>query len=205
MSYLSLLSRTRQRYAAIKRQMPQYWLDALVEQYRRERAAAVQVVGTVLGVLRQNELQQELVIPGVNIVTNDGDTYYAQSIAAETPTDDFDAAAAGLRLGTGSTAPTKTDTDVTTENSAGRHALDATYERTADPDADNTGAGADIVTWRYSYLTSEGNITNIAEGAIVDNRTTPTAALTHFLFAAAFTKTSADTLKVFVNHTLNGV
>jgi hypothetical protein len=48
-------------------------------------------------------------------------------------------------------------------------------------------------------------VSGIIEGAIVDDRTTPTAALTHFLFAASFNKTSSDTLKVFVNHTMNGV
>lgn len=61
-----------------------------------------------------------------------------------------------------------------------------------------------VVTWRYSYSTSEGNIASIAELAIVDNRTTPTAALCHALFAASFTKTSSDTLKIFVNHTFTG-
>lgn len=147
----------------------------------------------------------KLRIHGVNIVTNDGDTYYAQSACGETPTDDFDGASSGLRLGSDNTAPTKSDTDVTTFLSGTAHALDATYEKTNDGDTDNTGAGVDVVTWRFSYTTSEGNATGIIEGAIVDDKTTPTAALTHFLFAASFNKTSSDTLKVFVNHTMNGV
>ena len=82
---------------------------------------------------------------------------------------------------------------------------DATYPQTDDQDGDNTGAGVDIVTWRYSYTTAQGNVVDIIEGAIVDNDTTPTAALCHFLFAGIFTKTSSDTLKVFVNHTFTGV
>jgi hypothetical protein len=147
----------------------------------------------------------QVLIPAANIVTNDGDIYYAQMVCGETPTDDFDHSNAGLRLGSANTAPAKTDTDVTTFLSSSGHALDATYEKTNDGDADNTGAGTDIVTWRYSYTTSEGNVSGIQEGAIVDNRTTPTAALTHFLFASSFSKTSSDTLKVFVNHTMNGV
>jgi len=48
------------------------------------------------------------------------------------------------------------------------------------------------------------NIASIDECAIVDNRTTPTAALCHAEFSPSFTKTSADTLKIFVNHTFNG-
>lgn len=143
--------------------------------------------------------------PGHNIVTNDGDTYYAQMVCSETPTNDFDAAAAGLRLGSATTTPTKTDTDVGTFLAGTGHTLDSGYEQTNDSDADNTGAGVDIVTWRFSYLTSEGNANGIAEGAIVDNRTTPTVALTHFLFGTSFDKTSSDTLKLFVNHTMNGV
>lgn len=196
--------------ARMRARHPQYWMDFLVEKYMQRSGLkfgreGVLIGGTVLAVLDNHRLGERLVMPGLNIVTNRGDLYYAQSACAETPTDDFDGTNSGMRLGTGVSSPTKTDTDCETENSAGRHALDATYERTADPDSDNTGSGTDIVTWRFSYLTSEGNIANIANGAIVDNRTTPTQALTHFLFAAAFTKTSSDTLKVFVNHTMNGV
>ena len=201
--FLRLKSEVINRFKKIN--TPQYWLDMLVEELQRKQKQNVAVTGQALAILRHNEFGDiHRVIPAINIVTNDGDLYYAQSAVAETPTDDFDAAAAGLRLGTASTAPVKTNTDVTTEDSNGRLAIDATYPKTNDGDSDNTGAGTDIVTWRFSYSTSEGNITGIAEGAIVDNRTTPTAALTHFLFAASFNKTSSDTLKVFVNHTFNG-
>ena len=143
--------------------------------------------------------------PGKNIVTNDGDTYYAQMAVGETPTDDFAAAGAGLRLGTSNTAPAKTDTDVTTFGTDGDIVATSAYPKTNDGDADNTGAGVDIVTWKYEYGTGDANITGIQEGAICDDRTTPTAALTHFLFAGSFNKTSSNTLKVFVNHTFTGV
>jgi len=205
MNHLHLLSAVRQRYGRVRANIATYWLDQLVDEVQRGRAQEIVLAGKVAAVLRNPFTGMELLIPGVNIVTNDGDTYYAQSAAAETPTNDFNGASSGLRLGSASTAPTKTDTDVTTFLTGTGHALDATYEKTNDGDADNTGAGVDIVTWRYSYLTSEGNATGIAEGAIVDNITTPTAALTHFLFAASFNKTSSDTLKVFVNHTMNGI
>jgi len=141
------------------------------------------------------------IVYGKNLVTNDGDKYYAQSGAGETPSTAY----VGMRLGTSSTPATKTDDDVTTENGAGRHTTDATYPKTDDPDSDNTGAGIDIVSWRSSYALAEGNIVDIVEGAIVDSLTAPTSALCHWIFAAAFTKTSNDTLKVFVNHTFNGV
>ena len=162
------------------------------------------IVGRGFAILTHSDGSKEAV-ELINIVTNAGDTYYAQMACGESPTNDFDGTNSGLRLGSAATSPTKTDTDVTTFLTGTGHALDATYEKTADGDSDNTGAGADIITWRFSYTTSEGNANGIAEGAIVDNRTTPTAALTHFLFAASFNKTSADTLKVIVNHQMNGV
>lgn len=139
----------------------------------------------------------------VNIVTNEGDKYYAQMAMGETPDTDF--TAGGLRLGTGTTAPAKTDSDVTTFISGSGKAVKSGYPKTADDDADNTGDGVDIATWTFEYLTSEANAVDIAEGAIVNNITTPTAALSHFLFATPFTKTSSDTLKVIVNHQFNGV
>ena len=207
------------------------WDEAL----RRNQNLKGQVIGgKVLAIIRHHGLELEAVIPGLptnlnqsllqmvngvlrivspaksitpalNLVTNDGDVYYAQSAGGETPTDDFDGSGAGLRHGSDNTAATKTDTDVTTFLSGTGLVCDATYPTTADADSDNTGAGTDILTWRYSYGTSDGNATGIYEGAIVDDRTTPTAALTHYVYAASFDKTSSDTLKVFVNHEFLGV
>lgn len=201
---MNFLKLTSDALARLRVQYPQYWLDMLVEQLQRQRQNEIVITGQVLAVLRNPRLELEAVIPGLNVVTNDGDLYYAQSAAGETPTDDFDGASSGLRLGSSNTAPTKSDTDVTTFLTGTDHALDATYEKTNDDDSDNTGAGTDILTWRYSYTTAQGNASGIQEGAVVDDRTTPTAALCHFLFGASFNKTSSDTLKVFVNHEFLG-
>lgn len=152
----------------------------------------------VIALLRSRDVY--IYIPGKNIITDAGDQYYAEG-AVGSPS----WTVAGMRLGTGTTAPTKADTDVTTFLTGSEKAIDTGYPTTNDTDADNTGAGVDVVTWRVSYGTAEANGTGIAEGAIVDNLTTPTKALTHFLFSAAFDKTSNDTLKVIVNHTFNGV
>jgi hypothetical protein len=205
MNHLRLTQRFASRKKNIEAAIGKYWLDRLVEHIMSEHKNKMAMSGKIIAVLRDPLLESDIVIPGLNLVTNAGDEYYAESSVAETPTNDFDAAAAGFRLGTGSAAATKTDTDVTTEDAAGRKATDATYPRTSDPDGDNTGSGIDIVTWRVSYTTGEANITGIREGAICDNRTTPTAALTHFVFGAAFNKTSSDTLKIFANHEMLGV
>lgn len=144
------------------------------------------------------------IIPGKNIVTNDGDIYYAQISTSTTVTDDFAAAGGRLRLGTGTTAVTKTATDLTTFITGATTALESTYPLVNDADGDNTGAGVDVASWKYAYTTGDFNNSAVAEGAIVDNAT-PTAALTHFLFASTFNKTSTNTLTVFINHTFNGV
>lgn len=164
----------------------------------------VKILGQITAVLTNQHTGKKRIYKTRNIVTNDGDKYYAQMACGEAPDDDFDAVAAGMRLGTGTTAPDKTDTDCETEDGEGRLDVDAAYPKTNDDDGDNSGAGVDIISWRYSYTTAEGNIADIANGAIVDDRTTPTAALCHYKFAAAFTKTSDDTLKIFVNHEVLG-
>ena len=157
----------------------------------------------VVALLTNVNTGKQRAIPGANIVTDDGDQYYAEKGVGGSPTKNF--AAGGFRLGTDNTPPTKADTDVTAEEAAGRKVHDGTYPQTDDQDSDNTGAGADVATWRVSYGTAEANIADIFELAIVDNITTPTAALTHAVFGAAFTKTVNDTLKIFVNHTFSGV
>lgn len=211
MNFLRLKSAVVDQY---RRTYPQYWLDMLVERVRRDARNRRQEVeglrlrfGQVLAIKRHAWLDLELVIPGLNIVTNNGDLYYAQMSCGESPasTIDYDGSNGGLRLGSGSTSPTKSSNDVTTFLAGTGHALDATYEKTNDSDSDNTGAATDTVTWRYSYTTSEGNVSGINEGAIVDNRTTPNTALTHFLFASTWAKTSSDTAKIFANHNALGV
>lgn len=199
--FLKLTSQAIQRYKKVT--VAQYWMDLIVAQLMSRQRQQLAICGQVAAVLRDPLLERELIIPGLNIVSNDGDLYYAQLGAGEAVTDDF--AGGGLRLGDDNTAPTKTDTDVTNFLAGTGHAIDGTYPQTDDGDGDNSGAGTDVVTFRYSYTTAQGNANGIIEGAIVDNIVTPTAALTHFLFGASFNKTSSDTLKVFVNHTMNGV
>lgn len=205
LNYLKHTSAANQRFQAIRENISTYWLDKLVSELQKHQREKVAVTGTVLAILRDMNLEKQIVIPGMNIVTNDGDVFYAQMGAAEAPTDDFDAAAAGWHLGTSAAAVGKGDTDVTIEDILGRKATDATYPQTNDGDADNTGALIDATTWRVSYTTAEAIITGIQEGAIVDVRTAATAALTHFLFAASFNKTASDTLKCFANHQMLGV
>ena len=144
-----------------------------------------------------------------NIVTNDGDLYYAQKSVGGTPTSDFGGSDGRMELRTGSATPAKAHvySDVTTPVTASRKVKDNTYPKTADDDSDNTGAGADIVTWRTSWTTSDFNATAIIGGCFHAGGASPASGsklLTHFSITS-FNKTASDTLKIFVNHTFNGV
>jgi hypothetical protein len=144
-----------------------------------------------------------------NIVTNDGDLYYAQKSVGGTPTTDFGGSDGRMELRTGSATPAKAHvySDVTTPVTASRKIKDSTYPKTADDDSDNTGAGADIVTWRTSWTTSDFNATAIIGGCFHAGGASPASGaklLTHFSITS-FNKTASDTLKIFVNHTFNGV
>jgi len=134
-----------------------------------------------------------------NIVTNDGDLYYAQ----------FGGSNGRMELRTGSATPAKGDTfqQVTTPVAASIKIKDSAYPKTNDDDSDNTGSGTDIVTWRTSWTTGDFNATAIIGGCFHIGAGSPansTKLLTHFSITS-FNKTASDTLKIFVNHTFNGV
>jgi len=163
--------------------------------------------GTVVVVLKNEKTGKVQTFKAKNIVTNDGDLHYAERGAAETPTE-FTAAA--MEYGTAGDAPAKTSdrSNLTTKTSGSLKAIDGTYPMTDDSDGDNTGSGTDIVSWRVSYGTSEGNDTAI-DRVIITNYVggTPAAdenCLMYATFAASFNKTSSDTLKVFINHEFTG-
>ncbi len=141
---------------------------------------------------------------GKNIVTNAGDTYYAQKACGESPGHAF----ADMYLASaGPATPIKTDTRNEFTDIAGTNkAKTATYPKTADGDADNTGAGVDVVSWLFSYLTSDGNWTGITHAYITIN--TPDVdddLLCSIIFGASWVKDANTSAKVFVNHTANGV
>lgn len=167
--------------------------------------AAVPKHCNVLAVLRQGDDPMGILIPGSNIVTNDGDTYYAQRMSVNTSSVQtftwHELQSAGTPGKTANRSNFTAITDADVANSAG-------YSKTADADGDNTGAGADICThlgeWaKVDFSTTGSEITH----GIITNPT-PGASeicLTGYAFAAAFDKTADDTLKVFVNHEALGV
>lgn len=155
----------------------------------------------------------EKVVEAHNIVTTSGNQYYAERGANQTPAMTFNAGRLTVAASYLSTETnTRTFGDFVRTTFTGTQAFDATYPRTSDPDTDNTGAGATIVTYRRTYSTTQANFTIKALGVSRAGATSTAAASLKKLLnyvtlsvAQQVTKTSAQTLKVFVNHTMLGV
>lgn len=143
-----------------------------------------------------------------NLVTNDGEIFYAKMGANETPSANEDFSTGYFDMSTTAYTEAETDTyneyDVSTTGSitGSIQAFTSGYPKTNDTgDADNTGDAADAVSYAVNYSAAAWNDTDVEQGAIHDNATpiTATKLLAVFSFTS-FAKTSSDTLKVFVNH-----
>ena len=152
-------------------------------------------------------------IYGANIVTNDGDIFYAKQACEEAQSANEDFEQGNFVMQNPGIPDTTAKTDIygniTTPIAASLKAFVATpdYPLTNDGDGDNTGAGVDVATYLVSYTTGDFSENGINGGAILNDLTTPATTaklLTHFNITS-FNKTASDTLKVFVNHTMTGV
>ena len=160
--------------------------------------------GHIVAVLENQKTGEKQIIETHNIVSDAGDIYYAQSGAAESPTNTF----VNLYLGTSVSSPPAKANDYSdlTLQAASEKAPTATYPKTNDGDSDNTGSGTDVVTWTYEYTAGDGPWTGITDGMIsIATASGTDPILCHFEFAASFDKDSDTTLKVIVNHNANGV
>jgi len=143
-----------------------------------------------------------------NLVTNDGEIFYAKQGAGETPANNENFQSGRFELGTTAYTEAETDTftnfDVsgTSKISGSRQTFTAGYPKTNDTgDADNTGDAVDAVSYAVNYSAASFSDTDIEQGCIHDNASpvSATKLLSVFSFTS-FAKTSSDTLKVFVNH-----
>ena len=210
MQFLKYTSATIERYRKIKGEIGMYWLDRLVQELQRHQSDKIVMSGSVIAVLQHPGLELEIIIPGLNIVTNDGDEYYAEAANPnDTPTNNFGSATGRVvNLDATGAAPGKASNFSNIGAAVGSgnpKAFDGTYPKSDDGDADNTGALVDAVTYRTSYTTGESNglITRIAIHLNAAAGTDPI--LMYAAYGAPFTKTSSDTLKSFVNHEMLGV
>ena len=143
-----------------------------------------------------------------NIVTDAGDIYYAEQMVDGTPTNAFNS----LYLSSVTWTvlnKTSTSTNIASMIAGTEKSVDGTYPQVSDGDTDNTGAGGDVATWRFSYAKGDFNDTDI-EGGAISTASVPawgsggTVVLSAFNLTS-FAKTANDTLKMFINHTANGV
>lgn len=183
----------------------------------------VNIRGQVIAVLTNVKTGKKRTFITHNIVTDAGDLYYSERSALLTtgtpispvPTNFTDTNGVPdmiMELYDNTPANNAPDKAANRSDLLGTIApssaqpMDATYPLVNDPDADNTGSGTDIITYRRSYTVSQANLDDITD--LILTNPSPGASepvITHAEFAAAFDKTSADTLKVFVNHQMNGV
>ena len=176
----------------------------------------VGIKGTVVAVLTNTVTGEKKTVKVKNIVTNEGDRYYAERGALLTPgatispvplnfTDAFGAPDMEMSLFTTGAAPTKSSVFNTPTSfvTGSTKAMDSGYPKTNDVDADNTGAAIDSVTYLVSYLTSEANGT-IDDVVLANPGAAGANPVLMHADGLAVTKTSADTLKVFVNHNFLG-
>jgi hypothetical protein len=156
---------------------------------------------------------------GPNIVTDYGDEYYAEMGAGEVPSltfaiDGMMVVANSFTKGAatfGKTARFSFFVLSPAASYSGRIAFDSGYPKTSDSDTDNTGRTADAVTYKTTYGTSAANTEIQAIGICQINATTAAAAPTSKLLsfktlsaAEKVTKTSSQTLVVYINHTFLG-
>jgi len=157
----------------------------------------------ILAVVRDKYGKIKSVNHAKNIVTNDGDQFYAEMAAGEAPTYAF----AEAQLGDGAVAADKTDnwSDLSLIASSEK-ALTGTYPKSDDQEADNSGKAVDSVTYKFEWTGGDFNDAAIREGVIcVTGASSTDPILTRWVWGAAFEKTATDTLTLYVNHNFLGV
>lgn len=173
------------------------------------------IKGNVVIVLTNVKTGKKRTFKATNIVTDQGDEFYARRAVIEQPDDDMFTTGAAfafdgvMELGNDLTPPTPDKTQnrsaMTNIVAGSEKAIDGSYPQTNDSDGDNTGAGVDIVTYLVSYTTGEANANDIQQVWLTNPTPGASEVLLMYATFTAFNKTSSDTLKMFVNHTMNGV
>lgn len=175
------------------------------------------ITGIVVAVLRSVDGRKRTYVTH-NVVTDQGDLYYAQRAALLTTGTPISPVPAQfvdtngvpdmiMELYNGaSAAPVKgNDRSNMVDLVGSGKAMDSGYPKANDLDADNTGKAPDSVTYKVSFGTAEVNASGIAD--VILTNPSPTASdklLMHAEFGTPFTKTSSDTLIVYINHNFLG-
>lgn len=142
-------------------------------------------------------------IPGQNIVTTTGNTFYAESSCGQTPTYSY----ANLFLATAGPAVPAVgdDYDDFTVVAGSSKAKSAGYPKCPDTDTDNTGKGATVVTWKFEYATGDGPFTAITHSFIaVSGAGAGATILNSYKWESSWSKDASTTATIYTNHTMLG-
>jgi len=163
----------------------------------------MEIGGEVIAIVRNEKTGLYRVHKTYNIVTDEGDKYYAQQGCNESPTNNF----TQMELGSAGTPGKAATTSSFTLIASTAKTVKSTYPKTADADADNTGDGVDVATWTFEWAAGDFSHAAITHGwIVVSGHGAGAPILTGFAFSGgAFAKSATDTLKVILNHTFNGV
>lgn len=175
--------------------------------------------GDVCAVLRDASTGEiKSVHKSQNLVLDAGDLYYAECGVAATQQSNFTTASTPFPFDgqmemfkSVSVAPTKAASRSGMVGKAGpssgstTKSMDATYPKVNDLDADNTGKGADVLTYKVSYTAGDWSDAGTFDDVDLTNPT-PIAADAMLMWAdgLAVVKSSSDTLVVYINHTITG-
>lgn len=167
------------------------------------------IKGRIVAVVENVNTGQKRIYESDNIVTTSGDAYYAAlaTRGQNSPPISFSAIMLGTSCLNG--FPAKTSVVSSQTSSAGAIKIfTAGYPKVVDVDADNTLTGlSTVVTYLASWGTTDFAAT-VSSVQIVPSGASNPAPLDPVLMHATFgpvTKTSSDTLKLFVNHRFSGI
>lgn len=157
----------------------------------------------VLVVLKKGNRLLDFIF-GKNIVTTTGDIHYAQRACNQALTNNY----TDMYLGSaGPATPAKTDNRANFTDIAGTNKTkSANYPMAPDTDPDNTGNGANNISWAFNYAAGDGNWSGIGWAYVTKNGPAANESLLCSIkFGANWAKDSNTSAKVFVNHAANGV
>ena len=153
-----------------------------------------------------------------NLVTNDGDLYYAESPVRATQPTHFTTASTPFPFDgqlemfkSVSVDPTKGANRSGMTSKAGPSSGTTTksaasgFPKVNDTDGDNSGKGTDVLTYKFSYTAGDWSDAGTFDDCDVTNPS-PGATEKMLMWAQglAVVKSASDTLIVYLNHTFNG-
>jgi hypothetical protein len=146
---------------------------------------------------------EKLALAGHNLVSTAGELHYAQLIAQESPTNAFGVMELASAV-PGVPAASDDRSDYTIISSSEK-AFEATYPKRNDGDADNTGAGVDVFTYKCAWSAAAGNWADIDGGIITNSSPGASEAILTGFTITNFAKDSSTSLNLWVNHAPTGV